>query len=119
MFKNTLKKLRKSRNLTQQQLANKMGLAKSTISMYENGNREPNFEQLEAFADIFNVDMNTLIGNQINQRFIETNSNEPDEYEILLKEKLSKLNPQTKKFILAQFEAQLDVALKNQDNTID
>ena len=28
--------------------------------MYENGNREPNFETLELFADFFNVDMNTL-----------------------------------------------------------
>lgn len=114
MFKDILKKLRKSRNLTQQQLASKMNLAKSTISMYENGKREPNFEQLEAFADIFNVDMNTLIGNDIKQ-----NSNEPDEYEVLFKEKLSKLNPQIRKFILAQFEAQLDVALKNQDYITD
>lgn len=30
--------------------------------MYENGNREPDFETLEAFADYFNVDMNYLTG---------------------------------------------------------
>ena len=28
--------------------------------MYENGTREPNLETLEAIADYFNVDMNTL-----------------------------------------------------------
>jgi repressor LexA len=30
--------------------------------MYERGEREPNFETLEAIADVFNVDMNYLLG---------------------------------------------------------
>ena len=30
--------------------------------MYENGEREPSFELLEAIADYFNVDMNYLLG---------------------------------------------------------
>ena len=59
-FKDVLKELRISRGLTQDDLSKGTGLAKSTISMYENGNREPNFETLELFADFFNVDMNTL-----------------------------------------------------------
>ena len=29
--------------------------------MYENGNREPNFETLELLADFFNIDMDTLL----------------------------------------------------------
>ncbi len=36
-------------------------ISKSAISMYENGNREPDFETLEAIADFFNVDINLLI----------------------------------------------------------
>lgn len=59
-FKDVLKELRINRGLTQDDLSKGIGLAKSTISMYENGNREPNFETLELFADFFNVDMNTL-----------------------------------------------------------
>lgn len=54
--------LRKSENLTQQELAAIIGVAKSTISMYENDQREPDFETLEAIADYFNVDMNYLTG---------------------------------------------------------
>ena len=46
--------------MSQEELGNKLGLAKSTISMYENGTREPSLEILEAIADTFNVDMNTL-----------------------------------------------------------
>lgn len=59
-FTDTLRKLRLSKGLTQEELANGTGLAKSSISMYESGRRKPSFEVLEAFADFFNVDMNTL-----------------------------------------------------------
>ena len=61
MFKDMLRSLRIKAGMNQEELAKKIGCAKSTISMYENGAREPNFETLEAIADIFNVDMNTLI----------------------------------------------------------
>lgn len=57
-----LKELRIEEHLTQAELATIIGISKSTISMYENGNREPDFETLEAFADYFNVDMNYLTG---------------------------------------------------------
>lgn len=62
-----LRYLRKQDNITQQQLADSIGVAKSTISMYENGQREPDFETLEALADYFNVEMSTFFpgGNQI------------------------------------------------------
>lgn len=62
MFKNRLRELRISRNLTQNKLAQELGIAKSTISMYENGNREPDFETLETIADFFNCDMDYLLG---------------------------------------------------------
>lgn len=60
MFNNVLRELRIKAGLSQEELAKKLGLAKSTISMYENGAREPSLETLEAIADTFNVDMNTL-----------------------------------------------------------
>ena len=44
-----LKYLRKQDDITQQQLADALGVGKSTISMYENGNREPDFEALEKY----------------------------------------------------------------------
>ena len=61
-FKEMLKYLRVRDNLSQAELADKLGVAKSTISMYEVGKREPDFETLEAIADFFNVDMNFLLG---------------------------------------------------------
>lgn len=61
-FSEMLTYLRKRSNLSQQDLADKLKLTRSAISMYETGKREPDFETLEAFADFFNVDMNTLTG---------------------------------------------------------
>ena len=58
-----LKYLRKVENVTQQQLAVALGIAKSTVSMYENGQREPDFETLEAISDYFNVDIRTFFQN--------------------------------------------------------
>ncbi len=61
-FKTRLKQLRNERKINQRELAKYLKVAPSTISMYENGQREPNFEVLEVLADFFNVDMNYLLG---------------------------------------------------------
>lgn len=60
MFKDVLRSLRIKNDMSQAELAGRLNLAKSTISMYESGAREPSLEILEGIADIFNVDMNTL-----------------------------------------------------------
>lgn len=57
-----LKLLRKANELTQIELAKSLGLAFSTISMYERGERMPDFETMEAIADYFNVTMDYLYG---------------------------------------------------------
>ena len=61
-FKTVLKSLRHSRNLTQEELAQKLNIGRSRISMYESGQREPDFETTELIADFFNVDVDYLLG---------------------------------------------------------
>lgn len=61
-FNNRLKILRLKKGLTQPQLAEDVGLSKSTIGMYEQGRREPDLETLEVLADYFNVDADYLMG---------------------------------------------------------
>lgn len=60
VFKDVLRSLRTKSGMNQEELAKRLGLSKSAISMYEKGAREPSLEVLEAIADTFNVDMNTL-----------------------------------------------------------
>jgi len=61
-FKNVFRFLRVKNGYTQDSLAEALGISRSAISMYENGNREPDLETLEQIADLFNVDMNYLLG---------------------------------------------------------
>lgn len=61
-FSTVFKNLRKDNNLTQAELAKKLGVAPSTVGMYERGQREPDFETLEKIAVYFSVNMNTLLG---------------------------------------------------------
>lgn len=79
-FKNVFKKLRIKNGYTQDTLAEALGLSRSTISMYENGNREPDFETLERIADLFNVDMDFLLGRTRKTTSLKANyeATEPD-----------------------------------------
>ena len=61
-FANVFKELRMKSGLTQQEMADRLNISRSSIGMYESGEREPSFELLEAIADYFNVDMNYLLG---------------------------------------------------------
>lgn len=61
-FAPIIKRLRTERGITQEQLASLLKVSRSTIGMYETGGREPDFETCEAIADIFNVDMDYLLG---------------------------------------------------------
>lgn len=61
-FQNIFKRLRTSSKLTQAEMAEKLGISRSTIGMYETGAREPDFETLEKIADFFNVDIDYLLG---------------------------------------------------------
>lgn len=63
-FKDIVRKLRTDRGWTQEQLAERLGLTKMTISQYETGARNPSFQRIEAIADVFHVDMNYLLGHK-------------------------------------------------------
>ena len=61
-FGNTLKTLRLRENMTQAQLAQKLGLTKSVISAYETGLRLPSYDVLIHISKIFIVSTDYLLG---------------------------------------------------------
>ena len=61
-FSENVKALREERHWSQQDVADRVGLNKMTISQYENGKRKPSFEMIEKLAEIFHVDLNYLMG---------------------------------------------------------
>lgn len=63
-FRERLKKLRSDNNLSQRELSEKTGLSKSSINMYERGEREPGIETLVLLAAVLNVDVDYLVGKE-------------------------------------------------------
>jgi transcriptional regulator with XRE-family HTH domain len=63
-FGNRLKTLRLRENMTQAQLASKLGVTKSVISAYETGLRLPSYDILIHIAEIYNVSTDHLLGVQ-------------------------------------------------------
>ncbi len=61
-FAERLRQLRTARDLSQMDFSKIIGMSKSSINMYERGEREPGLETLEKIADFFNVDMDYLLG---------------------------------------------------------
>lgn len=64
MFPNRIKYLRQTRELTQVQLADKLGVAKQSISNWENDNIMPSVDMLEKIADFFSVSTDYLLGRE-------------------------------------------------------
>ena len=61
-FHERLKALRTGKDLSQAEFGRIIEVSKSSINMYERGEREPGLETLERIADYFNVDMDYLLG---------------------------------------------------------
>lgn len=61
-FGERLKQFRESRGLTQEQLATAIGVAKTTVTGYERGNREPDVAKIKKLAAALGVSGDELLG---------------------------------------------------------
>jgi transcriptional regulator with XRE-family HTH domain len=102
---NNIKYLRKNSHLTQEQLAEKIGIKRSLLGAYEEGRADPRLNNLLKISEVFKVTVDTLIsedvsefessfGNVFNQRpktkiLSITVDNEGEEYIDLIPQKAS------------------------------
>ena len=61
-FGEKLKTIRKSRNLTQLELSQRLGVSKGTVSAYEQGLSYPSIETLVKITSILNISSDYLLG---------------------------------------------------------
>jgi transcriptional regulator with XRE-family HTH domain len=54
--------LREKRGLTQEDLANKIGISRASLSHYEKNRREPDYATMTKLADFFHVSVDYLLG---------------------------------------------------------
>lgn len=77
MLGNRINELRKSKGITLKELGEILNLGESTISMYENNKRSPDYDTLNTIANYFNVSTDYLLG----RTTIENNNKEiPEEF---------------------------------------
>lgn len=62
IFMENLTWLRKINRLTQEQLALKVGVSRESITKWENGKIEPTIESIVKLADVFEVNVDELLG---------------------------------------------------------
>jgi transcriptional regulator with XRE-family HTH domain len=67
MFANRIKNLRRSKELNQVQLAEKLGVKKQSISNWENDNIMPSIDMLIRIADFFHVSTDYLLGRDVQE----------------------------------------------------
>ena len=61
MFAENLVELRKYHALSQEELAEKIGVSRQTLSKYETGESLPDIEKCKALADVFGITVDDLI----------------------------------------------------------
>ena len=62
LFSERLRELRIEKQISQSELAKILGVSQRSISSWETGYREPDYEMLEQLADFFDVTMGYLLG---------------------------------------------------------
>lgn len=67
--------LRKKANLSQEQLAEQVGVSRQTISKWELGETAPDIKQAQILSQIFNVSLDELTGNDTKEVIYEKVSN--------------------------------------------
>lgn len=67
-----MRAIREDKNISQKDMAKKLGIPSSTYSNYENNNREPKATLLKQIAQVLNVGINELLSIDIPKRQIKT-----------------------------------------------
>ena len=93
ILRKNLSIFRKQRHLTQEQLANELGLTFQAISKWENGLSCPDISLLPQLAEIFGVTIDDLFREQTEESVKETTAEEPSAAEKKEEEKAEEKKP--------------------------
>lgn len=87
-----LRRLRREKGISMKELGKKIGVAESTISQYETGKREPDFETLLKLGEFFNVSVDYLLrGEQYHEKTPALTAKDERDISKKLEEALSQL----------------------------
>ncbi len=83
-FFNNLKQCRLNKNLSQKELAESIGVAPSTYSLYESGKREPDVEKIKLLSEILDVTADYLLFGNVALKYLDNVDGKDDADNIIL-----------------------------------
>lgn len=98
-----LKTLRLEHNMTQQDVATRISVARSTVAGYEKKERQPSLETLATLADLFDVTVDYLITDKTINACINLDTSKralPSDESAELLVRYQKLSPDSRKLLM-------------------
>ena len=83
-FLNNLKQCRLHKNLSQKELAESIGVAPSTYSLYESGKREPDVEKIKLLSEKLDVTADYLLFGNVSLKYLDNVDGQDDADNIIL-----------------------------------
>ena len=96
MLKENIKQLRKSKGLSQEELAIKLNVVRQTISKWEQGLSVPDSEMLIAISEVFETPVSTLLGENISESKVDNLKTISEKLEIINLQLLQRANTRRK-----------------------
>lgn len=99
-----VKKLRKRDRVSQQALANVLGVSQQSVNKYENHNVEPSIDTLKKMARYFNVSIDFIVGKTDEENSGENDYSMLNSEEFAVVENYRKLSKQEKQSLVMVME---------------
>ncbi len=71
MLSDSIRNLRKENNMSQDELAERLGVSRQSISLWETGQTQPTIENIIGLAKIFNVSSDVILDNTDNSKSVQ------------------------------------------------
>lgn len=117
-----LRELRKEKGISMKAFGKDLGFAESTVSLYETGKREPDFETLKKFAEYYDVTTDYILGvddskhPKTETHQTETNDEPQSKLErklVVLSRNAKNMSEEERKELTEYFEKTIDIYLKS------
>ncbi len=96
MLKENIKSIRKSRGLSQEELAIKLNVVRQTISKWEQGLSVPDAEMLISISEVLEIPVSTLLGENISESKVDDLKAISEKLEIINLQLLQRKNTKRK-----------------------
>jgi len=101
-----IQEFRKQKGITQQDLADRMNVARSAISKMESGNREVSAKESKKLSEIFAVPLNDIVGSDMRSEIVAETERRQEESDFETRNQQKNLAENLHKTLISKFAAE-------------